>query len=148
MPYIWAAGSIPPEAQPSRDATPALPLLQTPSMASARDTNPKHPRVISKTQVKSGDAPLDVGLKLPGFYSPHEARSVKNSNSRLVKDLADRIALHCPPAHNWQTRRRDLQESVSALPASAHITAEGTLDVACWMWHPPCSFFLPCPFST
>lgn len=54
----------------------------------------------------------EVDLKLPAFHSPHEARSVMNSSSRLVKDLATRISMHCPPAHNWETRRKDLQDSV------------------------------------
>eukprot|EP00892_Ulva_mutabilis_P005872 jgi/Ulvmu1/3657/UM017_0071.1 len=95
-----------------QDKNSALPTLTSPSTPSNRATGSRSTKIGASNHISPQNSSPDVGLKLPGFSSPHEARSVKNSNSRLVKDLAARIALHCPPAHNWQTRRRDLQDTV------------------------------------
>jgi hypothetical protein len=55
--------------------------------------------------------------RVPAFRSPHEAKSISCSNSRLIKGLAERIQLHCAPTHNWESRRKDLRDSVRVFPS-------------------------------
>lgn len=97
-----------------RASNTASHLVRSPGAPATGDL--KHKKSDSPSQNENSHLPNEAGLKLPGFISPHEARSVKNSSSRLVKEMAARISLHCPPAHNWQTRRKDLQHSVRASP--------------------------------
>ena len=53
------------------------------------------------------------------YRSPHEAKSISGSNSRLIKGLSARIQLHCAPTHNWESRRKDLRDSVRKFPCCA-----------------------------
>lgn len=75
-------------------------------------------RVASPSRQEPGSASKKpVSFVRRQFYrSPHEAKSISGSNSRLVKGLAARIQLHCAPNHNWESRRKDLRDSVRTFP--------------------------------
>eukprot|EP00892_Ulva_mutabilis_P005870 jgi/Ulvmu1/3655/UM017_0069.1 len=148
MPDECADERSSPGSEVVQDKNSALPALTSPSTPSNRATGSRSTKIGASNHISPQNLSPDVGLKLPGFSSPHEARSVKNSNSRLVKDLAARIALHCPPAHNWQTRRRDLQDTVreqmQSMPAECRRQMPGANDIVvenmrdAWVASTPC----------
>jgi hypothetical protein len=49
---------------------------------------------------------------LPVFQAPHQSHQLRNSGAKLVRDLTERIEQHCPPSHNWDFRRHELQISI------------------------------------
>ena len=56
--------------------------------------------------------------RLPLFQPPHLTPQFQHSGAKAVKELAHRISQHCPPAHNWDTRRQELQGAVGMWPLS------------------------------
>lgn len=65
--------------------------------------------------------------KLPLFQPPHMTHQFQHSGAKAVKELAHRISQHCPPAHNWDTRRQELQGSVGTYGASVSIADADSL---------------------
>ena len=49
------------------------------------------------------------------YRSPHESHRFKNSHADVMRRVAQNIAQFCPPAPNWDQRRRDLRDRVRAL---------------------------------
>lgn len=65
----------------------------------------------------------NMPIRMQKYRSPHEARSISGSNSRLIKGLAARIQLHCAPTHNWESRRKDLRASVRTFVTRLNLTS-------------------------
>lgn len=84
------------------------PLLPEDGHAAGRvapsPTTRQEPNSVSKKSASS--------VRMPMHRSPHEAKTISASNSRLIKGLSARIQLHCAPTHNWESRRKDLRDSV------------------------------------
>jgi hypothetical protein len=46
---------------------------------------------------------------LPDFWGPDQSQQLRYSKAKPVRDIIERIKQHCPPSHNWEVRRRELQ---------------------------------------
>jgi hypothetical protein len=78
----------------------------------ATDQPEQHP---GRKAPRFTQAKTPASVRIPVYRSPHKAKSISGSTSKVIKGLAARIALHCEPSHNWESRRKDLQESVSVM---------------------------------
>jgi hypothetical protein len=56
-----------------------------------------------------------ASARMPHYRSPHESFHIQHSNAAVVRRVAARIAQHCAPSHNWETRRHELATSIRTL---------------------------------